>query len=85
MNYNNIPDCMAVFWSQVQDKNQKETFEYIQENLEDFLFGEKRAGHINAYDWDYEYVNDDIYVVSIAIIFNSNKLYHYNEVFEFGF
>lgn len=85
MNYNNIPDCMVVFWSQTQDKNQKETFEYICENLEDFLFAEKRAGHIDEYDWDYVYVNDDVYAVSIAIIFNSNKLYHYNEVFEFGF
>ena len=85
MNYNNIPDCMAVFWSQVQDKNQKETFEHIQENLEDFLFAEKHAGHIDEYDWDYVYVNNDIYDVSIAIIFDGNKLYHYNEVFEFGF
>lgn len=85
MNYNNIPDCMVVFWSQTQDKNQKETFEYICENLEDFLFAEKRAGHIDEYDWDYVYVNNDIYDVSIAIIFDGNKLYHYNEVFEFGF
>lgn len=85
MNYNNIPDCMVVFWSQTQDKNQKETFEYICENLEDFLFVEKRAGHINAYDWDYVYVNDNVYAVGIAIIFDDNKLYHYNEVFEFGF